>query len=82
MTAPAFQRLLIYPRWGHFLWICPIWRTFWTRCSDVSIAWTYFGDVSISNVCRLTAAQPEQMQQAARLDQLIWPNLEEIGYGG
>ena len=30
---------------------------------------------------RLTAALSEQMQQAARLDQLIWANLEDIGYG-
>jgi type I restriction enzyme M protein len=30
---------------------------------------------------RLTAELREQMAQAARLDQLIWANLEEIGYG-
>jgi type I restriction enzyme M protein len=31
---------------------------------------------------RLTAELREQMVQAARLDKLIWANLEEIGYGG
>ena len=30
---------------------------------------------------RLTAELREQMAQAAKLDQLIWANLEEIGYG-
>jgi type I restriction enzyme M protein len=30
---------------------------------------------------RLTAELREQMAQAARLDRLIWANLEEIGYG-
>ena len=79
------QRSLQGPRWGQLLMICPIWRTIWTRCSDVSIAWTYLGDVSIStsflNMFCLAAAQRERMAQAAKLDQLIWANLEEIGYG-
>jgi len=30
---------------------------------------------------RLTAELREQMEQAARRDQLIWANLEEIGHG-
>jgi type I restriction enzyme M protein len=30
---------------------------------------------------RLTAALHEQMAEAARLDDLIWANLEELGYG-
>jgi len=32
-------------------------------------------------MARLTAELHEQMAQAAKLDQLIWANLEEIGYG-
>ena len=31
---------------------------------------------------RLTAELREQMAQAAKLDELIWANLEDIGYGG
>lgn len=31
---------------------------------------------------RLTAELREQTQQSAKLDQLIWANLEDIGYGG
>jgi len=31
---------------------------------------------------RLTAELREQMKQAAKLDKLIWTNLEDIGYGG
>ena len=30
---------------------------------------------------RLTAELREQMAQAARLDKLIWANLEDLGYG-
>jgi len=33
------------------------------------------------NMERLTGAPREQMQQAAKLDALIWASLEEIGYG-
>lgn len=84
MTAAASQRLPICPRWGQFLRICPIWPTLCTRPSDMSIVGTYFRDVSIStsflDACRL-AAPCEQADQAARLDQLIWASLEDIGYG-
>jgi hypothetical protein len=31
---------------------------------------------------RRTAEPREQTQQSARLDKLIWANLEDIGYGG
>ena len=31
---------------------------------------------------RLTAKLREQNQQSAKLDKLIWANLEDIGYGG
>ena len=31
---------------------------------------------------RLTAELREQTQQSAKLDKLIWANLEDIGYGG
>jgi len=52
----------------------------------VSIAGTYFQNVSISasflNARPLAAALREQMAQAAKLDQLIWANLEDIDYGG
>jgi type I restriction enzyme M protein len=33
-------------------------------------------------MARLTAELREQMKQAAKLDKLIWANLEDIGYGG
>ena len=86
MTAAAAQRLAFRPRWEQALTICPIGPALWTQCSDVSMAWTYFGDVSrptsFLHVLRLAAAQREQMEQAATLDQLIWDNLEGIGYGG
>ena len=32
-------------------------------------------------MARLTAELREQMEQAAKLDKLIWANLEDIGYG-
>jgi type I restriction enzyme M protein len=31
---------------------------------------------------RLTAELREQTKQSAKLDKLIWANLEDIGYGG
>ena len=65
--------------------ICPIWPALWTRRCDVSIAWTYFGDVSIwnsfLNMFRPATARREQMPRAAKLDQRIWANLEEVGHG-
>jgi type I restriction enzyme M protein len=33
-------------------------------------------------MARLTAQLREQMKQAAKLDKVIWANLEDIGYGG
>lgn len=33
-------------------------------------------------MARLTTALREQTEQAKKLDQLIWANLEDIGYGG
>src|SRR5262249_52745211 len=33
-------------------------------------------------MARLTAALREQTEQSAKLDKLIWANLEDIGYGG
>ena len=33
-------------------------------------------------MARLTAELREQMKQAAKLDKVIWANLEDIGYGG
>ena len=85
MTAPVSQRSAIRPRWGQLLTICPILADLWTHHSDMSIAWTYFGELSIStsflNMFRPAIAQREQMAQAARLDQIVWANLEEIGYG-
>jgi len=86
MTAAASQRLPFRPRWEQSLTVCPIGPALWTHCSDVSKAWTYFGDVSRPtsslNVFRLAAAQREQMEQAGGLDEVIWANLEDIGYGG
>jgi hypothetical protein len=86
MTASTAQRLPICSRWEPFPRMCPIFRTFWTRFCDVSIAWTRFRPVSIStpllNACRLADALREQMAQAVWLDQVVWANLEEIGYGG
>ena len=35
----------------------------------------------VSRTRTLTAELREQMAQAARLDELIWANLEELGYG-
>jgi type I restriction enzyme M protein len=32
-------------------------------------------------MAKLTAALREQTEQAKKLDQLIWANLEDIGYG-
>jgi len=85
MTAPASQRSTIRPQWGQLLMICPIWPVLWTRRCDVSIAWTCFRDVSIwnsfLNMFRPATARREQMAQAAKLDQRIWANLEDIGYG-
>ena len=85
MTAAAAQRLAFRPRWEQALTICPIGPALWTQCSDVSMAWTYIGDVSrprsFLNVLRRSAAQREQMETAARIDEQIWANLEDIGYG-
>jgi len=33
-------------------------------------------------MARLTAELHGQMEESAKLDKLIWANLEEIGYGG
>lgn len=33
-------------------------------------------------MARLTAKLCGQMEESAKLDQLIWANLKEIGYGG
>jgi type I restriction enzyme M protein len=33
-------------------------------------------------MARLTSALREQSAQAEKLDQIIWANLEDIGYGG
>jgi hypothetical protein len=85
MTTPPPQRSTIRPQWGQLLTICPIWSALWTHRCDVSTAWTCFGEVSIStsflNTFHPATAQREQMAQAAKLDELIWANLEEIGYG-
>lgn len=84
MTTRASRRSTIHPWWGLLLQICPFRLGFWTRHNEVSIAWTYSGAISI-----LAPAWPrfypaelrEQMVQTAKLDQLVWANLEEIGYG-
>jgi len=39
------------------------------------------GEPFEEKMARLTAALREQTEQAKKLDQLIWANLEEIGYG-
>ena len=33
-------------------------------------------------MARLTAELREQTKQSAKLDKLVWANLEDIGYGG
>ncbi len=40
------------------------------------------GEPFEEKMARLTAALREQTEQAAKLDKLIWANLEDIGYGG
>jgi len=40
------------------------------------------GEPFEEKMARLTAALREQTEQSARLDQIIWANLEDIGYGG
>jgi len=40
------------------------------------------GEPFEDKMARLTAELREQTEQAARLDTLIWANLEDIGYGG
>ena len=86
MTASAPQHLSLGSRWRQFLRTCPIWLTLWTRHGDVSIAGTYFRDMSIStsflDARPLAAAPREQVAQAAKLDRLVWANLEDIDYGG
>ena len=39
------------------------------------------GEPFEKKMARLTAALREQTQQSAKLDQIIWANLEDIGYG-
>jgi type I restriction enzyme M protein len=39
------------------------------------------GDPFEDKMARLTAELREQTEQSAKLDQLIWANLEDIGYG-
>jgi type I restriction enzyme M protein len=39
------------------------------------------GEPFEEKMARLTAALREQTEQAKKLDQLIWANLEDIGYG-
>ena len=39
------------------------------------------GEPFEEKMARLTAALREQSTQAAKLDQIIWANLEDIGYG-
>lgn len=83
MTAPASQRLLVGPWWRRILKICPVWRVLWTRHCNVSIAWTYLRHMSISTPlsdrCRLAAAPRRQTAQA-KLDQIVWADLEDTGY--
>jgi type I restriction enzyme M protein len=40
------------------------------------------GEPFEEKMARLIAALREQTKQAAKLDKLIWANLEDIGYGG
>ena len=40
------------------------------------------GELFEEKMARLTASLREQTEQAAKLDQIIWANLEDIGYGG
>ncbi|WP_058868181.1 class I SAM-dependent DNA methyltransferase [Chloracidobacterium thermophilum] len=40
------------------------------------------GEPFEEKMARLTAALREQTEQAAKLDKIIWANLEDIGYGG
>lgn len=40
------------------------------------------GEPFEEKMARLTTALREQTEQAKKLDQLIWANLEDIGYGG
>ena len=40
------------------------------------------GEPFEEKMARLTADLREQMKESARLDKLIWANLEDIGYGG
>jgi hypothetical protein len=85
MTTRTSGRPAIRPWWGLLRKICPLRLGFWTRYNDVSIAWTYSGDMSISASAMLRfrpAELREQSAQAAKLDELIWANMEEIGYGG
>jgi len=39
------------------------------------------GEPFEEKMARLTAALREQTEQSAKLDQIIWANLEDIGYG-
>jgi type I restriction enzyme M protein len=40
------------------------------------------GEPFEEKMSRLTAELSEQMKQSAKMDKMIWKNLEEIGYGG
>lgn len=40
------------------------------------------GEAFDDKMARLTAELREQTKQSAKLDKLIWANLEDIGYGG
>ena len=40
------------------------------------------GEPFNEKMARLTNELREQMAEAAKLDKLIWANLEDIGYGG